>query len=404
MKNGVSLSSYLFLVSVVGFALGGCFDFSHEKCAEGDRKNGTQACGLNMRGTLDQICKDGNWTDTQDCLDPDECEDNAVQFLSQTCGLNERGNLQHICEDGAWGSEATCEDPDECEDNKVEILAKSCGLNGRGRFQNICEAGKWSPEPVCEDPDECKDGEKLASDDSCGETGHGKKMDLCTAGHYQSTEECQIVFETGIKVIDLFSPYRQTGRAALHDETGTQGALVVDELKYRFGSIHIEKASETAYSVLMPANDPILPVQAETRLTQRLADLGLFPAIDPRLSTSEMLTPEDVGTDHFDTSKAAGKLLQTYLELQDIIAILGIDELSEEDRLTVGRARKLERFLTQPFYTAADESGIPGVSVPLEETVRGVKMILDGELDDLPEEAFHMVGDIDEVISKAASL
>jgi F-type H+-transporting ATPase subunit beta len=126
--------------------------------------------------------------------------------------------------------------------------------------------------------------------------------------------------------------------------------------------------------------------------------------VDPLDSTSTMLQPEIVGDTHYDTAQNVKKILQKYKELQDIIAILGIDELSEDDKLAVARARRIERFLSQPFFVAEVFTGSPGKYVSLADAIKGFNMILGGELDDLPEQAFYLVGDIDEAIAKAESL
>jgi len=141
-----------------------------------------------------------------------------------------------------------------------------------------------------------------------------------------------------------------------------------------------------------------------TVLSRGLAAKGIYPAVDPLDSTSTMLQPSVVGEDHYNTARTVQSTLQRYKELQDIIAILGLDELSEDDRLTVARARKLERFLSQPFFVAEVFTGSPGKYVKLEETLKGFKMILSGELDDLPEQAFYLVGNIDEAIAKAEKM
>lgn len=142
-------------------------------------------------------------------------------------------------------------------------------------------------------------------------------------------------------------------------------------------------------------------LDATTVLSRALASKGIYPAVDPLDSTSTMLQPEIVGQEHYDTARAVQSTLQRYKELQDIIAILGLDELSEDDRQTVARARKIERFLSQPFFVAEIFTGAPGKYVKLEDTIKGFQMILNGELDDLPEQAFYLVGDIDEAKAKA---
>ncbi|CAN0898410.1 ATP synthase subunit beta, chloroplastic [Linum grandiflorum] len=135
-----------------------------------------------------------------------------------------------------------------------------------------------------------------------------------------------------------------------------------------------------------------------------LSAKGIYPAVDPLDSTSTMLQPEIVGEEHYETAQRVKQTLQRYKELQDIIAILGLDELSEEDRLTVARARKIERFLSQPFFVAEIFTGSPGKYVGLAETIRGFKFVLSGELDSLPEQAFYLVGNIDEATAKATNL
>lgn len=162
-------------------------------------------------------------------------------------------------------------------------------------------------------------------------------------------------------------------------------------------------------AVYVPADDLTDPapattfahLDATTVLSRGLAAKGIYPAVDPLDSTSTMLQPLIVGDEHYKTAQLVKETLQRYKELQDIIAILGIDELSEEDRLVVDRARKIERFLSQPFFVAEVFTGSPGKYVDLENTIKGFNMILGGELDDLPEQAFYLVGDINEAISKA---
>jgi F-type H+-transporting ATPase subunit beta len=165
-------------------------------------------------------------------------------------------------------------------------------------------------------------------------------------------------------------------------------------------------------AVYVPADDLTDPapattfahLDATTVLSRNLAAKGIYPAVDPLDSTSTMLQPEIVGDIHYDTAQNVKKILQKYNELQDIIAILGIDELSEDDKLAVARARKIERFLSQPFFVAEVFTGSPGKYVSLADCIKGFNMILSGELDDLPEQAFYLVGDIDEAIAKAESL
>lgn len=165
-------------------------------------------------------------------------------------------------------------------------------------------------------------------------------------------------------------------------------------------------------AVYVPADDLTDPapattfahLDATTVLSRGLAAKGIYPAVDPLDSTSTMLQPGIVGGEHYSTAQKVKSTLQRYKELQDIIAILGLDELSEEDRLTVSRARKIERFLSQPFFVAEVFTGSPGKYVSLEEAIKGFQMILRGELDDLPEQSFYLVGNIEEAINKAESL
>ena len=165
-------------------------------------------------------------------------------------------------------------------------------------------------------------------------------------------------------------------------------------------------------AIYVPADDLTDPapattfsfLDATTVLSRKITELGIYPAVDPLESTSRILDPNIIGEDHYNTAQAVKQLLQKYNELQDIIAILGVDELSDEDKLVVARARRAQRFLSQPFHVAEQFTGLPGVMVPLSETIRGFKMILAGEVDDLPEQAFLNVGTIDDAIAKGKKL
>ncbi len=162
-------------------------------------------------------------------------------------------------------------------------------------------------------------------------------------------------------------------------------------------------------AVYVPADDLTDPapattfahLDATTVLDRGIASLGIYPAVDPLESTSRILTPDVVGLEHYEVARETQRILQRYKELQDIIAIMGMDELSEEDKLTVSRARKIQRFLSQPFSVAEQFTGMQGKYVPIKETVRGFKEILEGKHDDLPESAFLFVGTIDEAVDKA---
>jgi F-type H+/Na+-transporting ATPase subunit beta len=165
-------------------------------------------------------------------------------------------------------------------------------------------------------------------------------------------------------------------------------------------------------AIYVPADDYSDPAPATTfahidstiSLDRKLSEQGIYPAVDPLSSYSKVLEPAVVGDDHFNTARAVQKVLQRYKELQDIIAILGIDELSEEDKKVVSRARRIQRFLSQPFFVAEQFTSIPGTYVPIEETIRGFQEILSGKYDHLPEQAFYLVGTIDDVVKKAESL
>jgi F-type H+-transporting ATPase subunit beta len=188
-------------------------------------------------------------------------------------------------------------------------------------------------------------------------------------------------------------------------------ATEMGELQERITSTH--KGSITSMqAVYVPADDYSDPAPVATfahldatiALERSISAKGIYPAVDPLTSTSRILDPNVVGQEHYDTAREVQQVLQRYKDLQDIIAILGIDELSEEDKLIVSRARKVERFFSQPFHVAEQFTGIPGAYVPLRETVLGFREILDGKHDDLPEDAFMMAGTIDEVVKKAEAL
>ncbi len=194
---------------------------------------------------------------------------------------------------------------------------------------------------------------------------------------------------------------------------GYQPVLATDvgQLQERITST--KKGSITSIqAVYVPADDYTDPapattfahLDATTNLERRISDKGIFPAVDPLTSTSRILDPQVVGDEHYQVARGVQQVLQRYKDLQDIIAILGMDELSDEDKLTVARARKIERFLSQPMFVAEQFTGLAGKYVPIQETVRGFKEILEGKHDELPEMAFYMVGSIDEAGEKAKTL
>ena len=188
-------------------------------------------------------------------------------------------------------------------------------------------------------------------------------------------------------------------------------ATEMGELEERITST--KKGSITSVqAIYVPADDYTDPapattfahLDATTNLSREIASLGIYPAVDPLASTSRILDPNVVGVGHYDTAQAVKQVLQRYKELQDIIAILGVEELSEEDKLAVSRARKIQRFLSQPFFVAEQFTGMPGKYVRVADTIRGFQEIVDGKHDDLPEQAFYLVGTIEEAIEKADRL
>ncbi len=194
---------------------------------------------------------------------------------------------------------------------------------------------------------------------------------------------------------------------------GYQPTLATDMGTLQERITSTKKGSITSVqAIYVPADDLTDPapatsfahLDATTVLSRQIAELGIYPAVDPLDSTSRILDPRVVGEDHYDVARNVQRVLQTYKSLQDIIAILGMDELSEEDKLTVARARKIQRFLSQPFHVAEVFTGFPGVLVSLEDTIKGFRGIVNGEYDHLPEAAFYMVGTIDDAVAKARKM
>jgi F-type H+-transporting ATPase subunit beta len=183
------------------------------------------------------------------------------------------------------------------------------------------------------------------------------------------------------------------------------------ELQERITST--KKGSITSVqAIYVPADDYTDPapattfahLDAVTALSRQIAELGIYPAVDPLASTSRILDPRILGDEHYEVAQEVKRVLQRYKDLQDIIAILGIDELSEDDKITVARARKIQRFLSQPFHVAQQFTGLEGKFVSLEDTVRGFKELVSGVHDDLPEQAFFLVGSIDEAVERASKM
>ncbi len=193
-----------------------------------------------------------------------------------------------------------------------------------------------------------------------------------------------------------YQPTLATDMGALQERitTTTKGSITSVQAIYVPADDLTDPAPATSFAHL----------DATTVLSRQIAEIGIYPAVDPLDSTSRMLDPRIVGEEHYEVARKVQEVLQQYKSLQDIIAILGMDELSEEDKLVVSRARKIQRFLSQPFHVAEVFTGSPGVLVPLEDTIKGFKGIADGEYDDLPEASFYMVGTIEEAIEKAKKL
>ena len=233
-----------------------------------------------------------------------------------------------------------------------------------------------------------------------------------TVAEYFREEEGQDV----LLFIDNIFRFTQAGSeisvllGRIPSAVGYQPTLATDMGNLQERITTTKKGSITSVqAIYVPADDLTDPapatsfshLDATTVLSRQIAELGIYPAVDPLDSTSRIMDPRIVGEEHYNVARRVQEILQTYKSLQDIIAILGMDELSEEDKLTVARARKIQRFLSQPFHVAEIFTGSPGVLVSLEDTIEGFKLICDGECDDLPEASFYMVGTIDEVREKA---
>ncbi len=240
-------------------------------------------------------------------------------------------------------------------------------------------------------------------------------LSALTAAEYFRDEEGKDV----LLFIDNIFRFTQAGSEVsallgrIPSAVGYQPTLSTDmgELQERITST--KKGSITSVqAIYVPADDLTDPapatafshLDATTVLSRQIAELGIYPAVDPLDSTSRILDPQVVGEEHYQVARGVQQMLQKYKDLQDIIAILGMDELSEDDKITVARARKLQRFLSQPFYVAEQFTGSPGVYVKLEDTIRGFKEVVEGKHDELPEQAFYMVGTIEDVIAKAKRL
>jgi len=236
-----------------------------------------------------------------------------------------------------------------------------------------------------------------------------------TAAEYFRDEEGKDV----LLFIDNIFRFTQAGSEVsallgrIPSAVGYQPTLATDMGKLQERITSTTKGSITSVqAIYVPADDLTDPapatsfahLDATTTLSRAISELGIYPAVDPLDSTSRVLEPRVVGAEHYETARRVQETLQKYKSLQDIIAILGMDELSEEDKLTVARARKIQRFLSQPFHVAEVFTGISGVFVQLEDTVKSFKAVVDGEYDHLPEQAFYMVGGIEQAIEKAKKM
>jgi F-type H+-transporting ATPase subunit beta len=240
-------------------------------------------------------------------------------------------------------------------------------------------------------------------------------LSALTVAEYFRDEEGQDV----LLFIDNIFRFTQAGSEVsallgrIPSAVGYQPTLATDmgELQERITSTK-NGSITSVQAIYVPADDLTDPapatafshLDATSVLSRQIAELGIYPAVDPLDSTSRILDPQVVGEEHYQTARGVQQVLQKYKDLQDIIAILGMDELSEEDKVTVARARKVQKFLSQPFHVAEQFTGTPGVYVKLEDTIRGFREVIDGKHDDLPEQAFYMVGTIEQAIEKADKL
>ncbi|BAE52943.1 F0F1 ATP synthase subunit beta [Paramagnetospirillum magneticum] len=237
---------------------------------------------------------------------------------------------------------------------------------------------------------------------------------LTVAEYFRDVEGQDVLF-----FVDNIFRFTQAGSEVsallgrIPSAVGYQPTLATDMGALQERITSTKKGSITSVqAIYVPADDLTDPapatsfahLDATTVLNRQIAELGIYPAVDPLDSTSRVLDPRVVGNDHYQTARDVQRILQTYKSLQDIIAILGMDELSEEDKLVVSRARKIQRFLSQPFHVAEIFTGSPGKLVAIDDTIKGFKAIVAGEYDHLPEAAFYMVGGIDEVIEKAKKM
>ena len=237
---------------------------------------------------------------------------------------------------------------------------------------------------------------------------------LTMAEYFRDVENLDVLF-----FVDNVFRFTQAGSeistllGRIPSAVGYQPTLATDMGAMQERITSTNKGSITSVqAIYVPADDLTDPapatsfshLDATTVLNRQIAEIGIYPAVDPLDSTSQMLTKEIVGEEHYNAAREVQRILQSYKSLQDIIAILGMDELSEEDRITVSRARKIQRFLSQPFFVAEVFTGMPGKLVPLKDTIQGFKDLSEGKYDDLPESAFYMVGSMEEAVAKARKM
>ncbi|HEY0414418.1 MAG TPA: F0F1 ATP synthase subunit beta [Allosphingosinicella sp.] len=287
---------------------------------------------------------------------------------------------------------------------------------GNDLYHEFLEAGVIAKD---EDGNAVSEGSKVAlvfgqMNEPPGARARVALSGLTQAEYFRDVEGQDVLF-----FVDNIFRFTQAGSEVsallgrIPSAVGYQPTLSTDmgQLQERITSTN--KGSITSVqAIYVPADDLTDPapatsfahLDATTVLSRAISELGIYPAVDPLDSTSRVLEPRTVGQEHYETARAVQEILQRYKSLQDIIAILGMDELSEEDKLTVSRARKLQRFLSQPFHVAEVFTGIPGKFVQVEDTVRSFKAVVDGEYDHLPEAAFYMVGGIEEAVEKAQRL
>jgi F-type H+/Na+-transporting ATPase subunit beta len=287
---------------------------------------------------------------------------------------------------------------------------------GNDLYHEFLEAGVIAKD---EDGNAISEGSKVAlvfgqMNEPPGARARVALSGLTQAEYFRDVEGQDVLF-----FVDNIFRFTQAGSEVsallgrIPSAVGYQPTLSTDmgQLQERITSTN--KGSITSVqAIYVPADDLTDPapatsfahLDATTVLSRAISELGIYPAVDPLDSTSRVLEPRTVGQEHYETARAVQEILQRYKSLQDIIAILGMDELSEEDKLTVSRARKIQRFLSQPFHVAEVFTGIPGKFVQVEDTVRSFKAVVDGEYDHLPEAAFYMVGGIEEAVEKAQRL